>query len=79
MMRFKGSTEDIIVAEFSNVGRARIFFYRKFIENVGDINKSEFRLKELKTDEGLVESFVHTPLWRSKVRSTLAQFGIRAR
>jgi hypothetical protein len=79
MMRFKGSTDDILVAEFSNVGRARIFVYRKFIENVGDINKSEFRLKELKTDEGLVESFVHTPLWKSKVRSTLAQFGIRER
>jgi hypothetical protein len=34
---------------------------------------------ELKTDEGLVESFVHTPLWKSNVRSTLAQFGIRER
>ena len=79
MMRFKGSTDDLLVAEFSNVGRVRIFIYRKFIENVGDINKSEFRLKELKTDEGLVESFVHTPLWKSNVRSTLAQFGIRER
>jgi hypothetical protein len=79
MMRFKGSTDDLLVAEFSNVGRVRIFIYRKFIENVGDINKSEFRLKELKTDEGLVESFVHTPLWKSNVRGTLAQFGIRER
>jgi len=79
MMRFKGSTDDLLVAEFSNVGRVRIFIYRKFIENVGDINKSEFRLKELKTDEGLVESFVHTPLWKSNVRNTLAQFGIRER
>jgi hypothetical protein len=79
MMRFKGAPDDILVAEFSNVGRARIFFYRKFIENVGDINKSEFRLKELRTDEGVVESFVHNPLWKSKVRSTLAQCGIRER
>jgi hypothetical protein len=79
MMRFKGSSDDILVAEFSNVGRARVFLYRKFIENVGDINKGEFRMKELKTDDGLVESFVHSPIWKSKVRNTLAQFGIRER
>jgi hypothetical protein len=78
LMRFKGAKEDFIVAEFSNVGKARIFYYGRFLERIGDINRSEFRLRELKSDEGLAISFSHVSGWQSKVRSTLAQIGIRA-
>jgi len=76
-MRFRGQGDDFLVAEFSNVGRARIFYYRKFIERVGDINRDDFRLPELKSDDGLAASFPHLGAWQSKVRGTLAQLGIR--
>jgi hypothetical protein len=78
LMRFKGANEDFIVAEFSNVGKARIFYYGRFLERIGDINRNEFRLRELKSEEGLAISFSHMNNWQSKVRSTLAQIGIRA-
>jgi hypothetical protein len=78
LMRFKGANEDFIVAEFSNVGKARIFYYGRFLERIGDINRTEFRLRELKSKEGLAISFSHMSNWQSKVRSTLAQIGIRA-
>lgn len=78
LMRFKGANEDFIVAEFSNVGKARIFYYGRFLERIGDINRTEFRLRELKSEEGLAISFSHMSNWQSKVRSTLAQIGIRA-
>jgi hypothetical protein len=57
MMRFRGGKEDLVVAEFSNVGRVRLFSYDSFVRNVGSMNKSEFRLKELKTEDGVIESF----------------------
>jgi hypothetical protein len=79
MMRFRGAKEGLVVAEFSNVGRVRFFSYDAFVKNVGSMNKSEFRLKELKTDEGVIESFSHTPLWKEKARNTLAYFGIRSK
>jgi hypothetical protein len=78
LMRFKGAREDFIVAEFSNVGKARIFYHGRFLERIGDINRPEFRLRELKSDEGLAISFSHMSNWQSKVQSTLAQIGIRA-
>jgi hypothetical protein len=71
LMRFKGANEDFIVAEFSNVGKARIFYYGRFLERIGDINRNEFRLRELKSEEGLAISFSHMNNWQSKVRSTL--------
>jgi hypothetical protein len=79
MMRFRGAKEDLVVAEFSNVGRVRFFSYDSFVKNVGSMNKTEFRLKELKTEDGIIESFSHTPLWKSKARNTLAYFGIRSK
>ena len=51
LMRFRGAKEDFIVAEFSNVGKARIFYYGRFLKRIGDINRSEFHLNELKSDE----------------------------
>ena len=79
MMRFRGAKEDLVVAEFSNVGRVRFFSYDSFVRNVGSMNKSEFSLKELKTEEGIIESFPHTTLWKDKARNALAYFGIRSR
>ena len=79
VMRFRGTSADLIVEEFSNVGKARIFQYKSFIENIESIDRQEFRLSELRTDEGTTESFRHMPGWQSRVRNTLARYGVRPR
>jgi EH_Signature domain len=79
VMRFRGNSADLIVEEFSNVGKARIFQYKSFIENIESIDRQEFRLSELRTDEGTTESFRHMPGWQSRIRNTLARYGVRPR
>ncbi len=79
VMRFRGNNADLIVEEFSNVGKARIFQYKAFIENIDSIDRQEFRLSELRTDEGTTESFRHMPGWQSRIRNTLARYGVRPR
>jgi hypothetical protein len=79
VMRFRGNSADLIVEEFSNVGKARIFQYKSFLENIQSIDRQEFRLSELRTDEGTTESFRHMPGWQSRIRNTLARYGVRPR
>jgi EH_Signature domain len=79
VMRFRGNNADLIVEEFSNVGKARIFHYKSFLENIESIDRQEFRLSELRTDEGTTESFRHMPGWQSRIRNTLARYGVRPR
>jgi hypothetical protein len=88
IMRFRGAKEDLVVTEFSNAGKVRFISYDAFVKNVGSMNKSEFRLKELRTDDGAIASYVHTRNvdwhtrsrhWERNAANTLASFGIRPR
>jgi hypothetical protein len=77
VMRFRGNGADIVIAEFSNVGSARIFRHESFVQKIGDMNRQQFGLKELRNDEGAAETFRHMPGWQTKVRNSLARYGIR--
>jgi hypothetical protein len=41
------------------------------------MNRQQFWLKELRNDEGADEAFRHMPGWQSRVRNSLARYGIR--
>jgi hypothetical protein len=77
VMRFRGNSADIVIAEFSKVGSARIFHHKSFVQKIGDMNRQQFWLKELRNDEGADETFRHMPGWQSRVRNSLARYGIR--
>jgi hypothetical protein len=78
VMRFREAREDIVIAEFSKVGKARIFPYKLFIEKMGNVDRQEFQLRELRNDRGADESFRHVPGWQSEVRNALARYGVRS-
>jgi hypothetical protein len=77
VMRFRGYAQDIVIAEFSNVGSVRIFHHKSFIQKIGSMDRHEFGLKELRNDQGAAESFRHMTGWQTKVRTALASYGIR--
>jgi hypothetical protein len=76
-MRFKSGREDIVITEFSKVGRVRLLSYKAFTQKIRDINRQDFWLKDLRNDEGADESFVHRPGWQHQVRNALARYGVR--
>jgi EH_Signature domain len=78
-MRFRGGGADIVITEFSKVGRVRILSYKSFIQKIRDVNRQDFLLRELRNDEGAEASFVHLPGWQAKVRNALARYGFRPR
>jgi hypothetical protein len=77
VMRFRGQSEDMVIAEFSNVGKLRIFRHKSFLQKIGSMDRQEFALKELRNDQGSTESISHLTGWQSKTRSALARYGIR--
>jgi hypothetical protein len=77
VMRFRGQSEDMVIAEFSNVGKLRIFQYKSFLQKIGSMERQEFGLRELRNDRGALESISHMTGWQSKTRNALAGYGIR--
>jgi hypothetical protein len=77
VMRFRGQSEDMVIAEFSNVGKLRIFRHQSFLQKIGSMDRQEFGLKDLRNDRGAVESISHLTGWQSKTRAALATYGIR--
>ena len=77
VMRFRGQSEDMVIAEFSNVGKLRIFRHEAFLQKIGSMDRGEFGLKELRNDRGALESISHMAGWQSKTRNALAGYGIR--
>jgi hypothetical protein len=76
VMRFRGQHEDMVIAEFSNVGKLRIFRHQSFLQKIGSVDRQEFGLKELRNDMGAVESISHITGWQSRTRNALARYGI---
>lgn len=69
----------VIVVEFSQVGNA-VYVYEH--RDVPDLDQdfwshARFSLSVLKQKNCCVERMTHTPLWQSKMRTLLAQFGIQ--
>jgi EH_Signature domain len=69
----------LIVVEFSQVGNA-VYVYEH--REVPDLNESfwsqaRFSLSTLKQQDRCIERMTHSALWQSKMRTLLAQFGIR--
>lgn len=77
VMRFRGQSEDMVIAEFSNVGSLRIFRHQSFLKKIGSMDRLEFGLKELRNDTGAIESIRHATGWQSRTRNSLAAYGIR--
>ena len=77
VMRFRGQSEDMVIAEFSNVGKLRIFRHKSFLQKIGSMDRLDFGLKELRNDQGATESISHITGWQSKTRNALAAYGIR--
>jgi EH_Signature domain len=78
VMRFRAqSGEDMVIAEFSNVGKLRIFRHKSFLQKIGSMDRQEFGLKDLRNDQGAIESISHMIGWQSKTRNALAGYGIR--
>lgn len=77
MMRFRSGDEAFVVTEFSGVGKVRFFPYDSFMRNVGSLHRDEFRIKDLKTDSGLIDGISHMEGWQVKARRILAKLGVR--
>jgi len=77
VMRFRGQSEDMVIAEFSNVGKLRIFRHQSFLQKIGSMDRQEFGLKDLRNDRGAIEGISHITGWQSKTRNALASYGIR--
>jgi hypothetical protein len=68
----------VIVVEFSQVGNAVYVYEHREVPDLNDSfwSQARFSLSALKQKECCVERMTHTPLWQSKMRTLLAQFGI---
>ncbi len=68
----------VLVAEFSQVGNAVYVYAHRDVPELSDgfWSQARFSLSTLKQREYCVERMTHTPLWESKMRTLLAQFGI---
>jgi EH signature protein len=68
----------VIVAEFSQVGNAVYVYQHRDVPDLNDSfwSQARFSLNTLKQKDCCVERMTHTPLWQSKMRTLLAQFGI---
>jgi len=68
----------VIVVEFSQVGNAVYVYEHRDIPDLDDAfwSQARFALSMLKQKDRCIEKMSHTPLWQSKMRTLLAQFGI---
>lgn len=68
----------VIVVEFSEVGNAVYVYGHRDVPDLNDSfwSQTRFSLSTLKQKEYCVERMTHTPLWQSKMKTLLAQFGI---
>ncbi len=68
----------VIVVEFSQVGNAVYVYEHRDVPDLNDAfwSQARFPLSMLKQKDYCVERMTHTPLWQSKMRTLLAQFGI---
>jgi hypothetical protein len=68
----------VIVVEFSQVGNAVYVYDHRDVPDLNDSfwSQTRFSLSTLKQKECCVERMTHTPLWQSKMKTLLAQFGI---
>jgi hypothetical protein len=79
MMRFRSGDDAFVVTEFSGSGMVRFFPFDAFVKNVGSLHKNEFKIKQLKSDSGLIEGISHMNGWDIKTRRLLARLGVRPR
>jgi len=68
----------VIVVEFSQVGNAVYVYEHRDAPDLNDSfwSQARFSLSTLKQKDRCIERMTHTPLWQSKMRTLLAQFGI---
>ena len=69
----------VIVVEFSQVGNAVYVYDRRDVSDLDESfwSQARFSLNILKQKDCCIERMTHSPLWQSKMRTLLAQFGIR--
>lgn len=68
----------VIVVEFSQVGNAVYVYEHRDVPDLNDgfWSQARFSVSTLKQKDRCIERMTHTPLWQSKMRTLLAQFGI---
>jgi hypothetical protein len=68
----------VMVIEFSKVGNAVYVYNHRDVPDVDGSfwSQSPFHLSTLKQKDSCIERMTHTPLWKSKMRTLLAQYGI---
>jgi len=69
----------VIVVEFSQVGNAVYVYEHRDVPDLDESfwSQARFSLNMLKQKEYCIERMTHSSLWQSKMRTLLAQFGIR--
>jgi hypothetical protein len=68
-----------MVIEFSKVGNAVYVYEHRDVPDIDDSfwSQAPFSLKTLKQRGSSVVHMTHTPLWKSNMRTLLAQYGIQ--
>jgi hypothetical protein len=69
----------VMVIEFSKVGNAVYVYEHRDVPDIDDSfwSQAPFSLKTLKQRGSSVVHMTHTPLWKSNMRTLLAQYGIQ--
>lgn len=69
----------VMVIEFSKVGNAVYVYEHRDVPDIGDSfwSQTPFSLSTLKQKDSCIERMTHTPLWKSKMKTLLAQYGIQ--
>lgn len=69
----------VIVIEFSKVGNAVYVYEHRDVPDIADSfwSQSPFSLSSLKQRDSCIERMTHTSLWKSRMKTLLAQYGIQ--
>ena len=69
----------VMVIEFSKVGNAVFVYEHRDVPDINDSfwSQAPFSLSTLKQKDSCIERMTHTPLWKNKMRTLLAQYGIQ--
>lgn len=69
----------VMVIEFSKVGNAVYVYDHRDVPDIDDSfwSQAPFSLRALKQKDNCIERMTHIPLWKSKMRTLLAQNGIQ--
>ena len=69
----------IMVIEFSKVGNAVYVYEHRDVPDIDDSfwSQARFSLSKLKQKKKCIEAMTHNNLWKNKMKTLLAQYGIQ--